>query len=58
MLGLMHGQPAVPTTLGKVLSDFAFWIDEQVRDLEGIELKGKVTGAVGNYNAHAYTVPM
>jgi adenylosuccinate lyase len=57
MLGRTHGQPAVPTTLGKEFANMAVWVDSEIRDLESIELTGKLTGAIGNFNALAYAVP-
>lgn len=51
MLARTHGQPAVPTTLGKELVVFAERLNEQVEQLEKLELRGKLSGAVGNFNA-------
>ena len=51
MLARSHGQPAIPTTLGKEIVNFAFRLNKQVRKLEKVKLTGKLNGAVGNYNA-------
>src|SRR3989338_389060 len=57
MLGRTHGQPAVPTTLGKEYAIFATRLNTENRKLEKTPLTGKLDGAVGNYNAHAFSVP-
>lgn len=51
MLARTHGQPAVPTTLGKEIIVFAWRLMQQIQDLENIALTGKCNGAVGNYQA-------
>lgn len=51
MLARTHGQPAVPTTLGKEFANIAFRLNRQVRKLEELKLTGKLNGAVGNFNA-------
>jgi adenylosuccinate lyase len=57
MLARTHGQPAVPTTIGKELANMAVRLNLQIRKLEGIELTGKLNGAVGNFNAHSFAAP-
>ncbi|PIS14933.1 adenylosuccinate lyase [Candidatus Shapirobacteria bacterium CG09_land_8_20_14_0_10_39_12] len=57
MLARTHGQPAVPTTLGKEIANFAVRLNNQVRKLENVRLTGKLNGAVGNYNAHVLAAP-
>lgn len=57
MLGRTHGQPAVPTTLGKEMVNIAVRLNRQVRRLERMRLTGKLNGAVGNFNAHVLTAP-
>lgn len=57
MLARTHGQPAVPTTVGKELIVFAVRIDKQVKQLQQQKLTGKLTGAVGNFNALQYIYP-
>ena len=57
MLARTHGQAAVPTTVGKELAVFAARLNTQVRKLEGQLLTGKLTGAVGNFNALEFASP-
>lgn len=57
MLARTHGQPAVPTTLGKEFAVFASRLSGQLEALERIKLTGKLNGAVGNYNALHFTYP-
>lgn len=52
MLARTHGQPASPTTLGKELVVFASRIHSVGKRLSETEIRGKMNGAVGNYNAH------
>lgn len=49
MLGRTHGQPAVPTTLGKELAVHVYRVLRSVERLKGLRLPGKVSGAVGTY---------
>lgn len=51
MLARTHGQAAVPTTIGKELLVITMRLNRQVRKLEKQQLYGKLTGAVGNFNA-------
>lgn len=51
MLARTHGQAAVPTTLGKEIVNFASRLNKETRKLEKQQLTGKLTGAVGNFNA-------
>ncbi len=51
MLGRTHGQPAVPTTLGKEFAVFAKRLDQEIRQLKQHILTGKITGATGNLSA-------
>jgi len=57
MLGRTHGQAAVPTTVGKEFVVFAVRLNGQIRELEEQELTGKLTGAVGNFNALCFAYP-
>ncbi|WP_148254380.1 adenylosuccinate lyase [Aidingimonas lacisalsi] len=57
MLSRTHGQTATPTTLGKEMANVAHRLQRQLRQIERIELMGKINGAVGNYNAHLTTYP-
>ena len=57
MLARTHGQPASPTTLGKELAVFVGRLVRQRRQIAGVEILGKLNGAVGNYNAHLAACP-
>ena len=57
MLGRTHGQPATPTTLGKEIANVVARLDRQIAAFAKVAIKGKVNGAVGNYNAHVITYP-
>lgn len=57
MLGMTHGQPATPTTLGKEWEVFYRRIDEQAREIDSVEPMAKFSGATGNYAAAAITYP-
>mgnify|MGYP001395188331 CR=1 FL=1 len=57
MLSRTHGQAATPTTLGKELANFSYRIDLISKKISSIKLKGKMNGAVGNYNAHVVAYP-
>lgn len=57
LLSRTHGQPATPSTLGKEMANVAYRMTRQYRQLEQVEILGKINGAVGNYNAHIITYP-
>jgi len=57
LLSRTHGQPATPSTLGKEMANVAYRMARQVRQLEQVEILGKINGAVGNYNAHIAAYP-
>ena len=57
MLSRTHGQPASPTTLGKEMANVVYRLERQIKQVENIELLGKINGAVGNYNAHLSAYP-
>jgi len=57
MLARTHGQPATPTTLGKEMANVYARMERQIATLERVPIKGKVNGAVGNYNAHLAAYP-
>lgn len=57
MLSRTHGQSATPTTMGKEMANVAARLDGQLKTLAAVELRGKINGAVGNYNAHIVACP-
>ena len=57
MLSRTHGQTASPTTVGKELANVVARLERQLKQLLAVELLGKCSGAVGNYNAHAIAYP-
>jgi adenylosuccinate lyase len=57
MLARTHGQPATPTTLGKELANVFARLERQIATFARIPIKGKMNGAVGNYNAHTVAYP-
>jgi len=57
MLARTHGQAATPTTLGKEFANVAARLQRQRERLAAVSLPGKINGATGNYNAHAFAVP-
>ncbi|GGO76945.1 adenylosuccinate lyase [Marinobacterium nitratireducens] len=57
MLSRTHGQTASPTTLGKEMANVAYRLQRQLKQLDSVELLGKINGAVGNYNAHLSAYP-
>jgi len=57
MLSRTHGQTASPTTLGKEIANVIARLDRQRAQIAGVELLGKINGAVGNYNAHVVAYP-
>ena len=57
MLAHTHGQPASPTTLGKELANVAYRLQRAKARIAGVEILGKINGAVGNYNAHLSAYP-
>lgn len=52
MLARTHGQPAVPTTMGKEFVTVAMRLLPELTFLDSYTFEAKVTGAVGNFNAH------
>ncbi|SJM72448.1 adenylosuccinate lyase [Psychrobacter piechaudii] len=57
MLSRTHGQTASPTTLGKEMANVAYRLARQIKQINELELLGKINGAVGNYNAHLSAYP-
>jgi len=57
MLARTHGQPATPTTLGKEFANVYARLERQIAAFARMPIKGKMNGAVGNYNAHWIAYP-
>jgi len=57
MLCRTHGQTATPSTLGKEMANVVYRLQRAEQRLAGIEILGKINGAVGNYNAHLAAYP-
>ncbi|MCL4339171.1 adenylosuccinate lyase [Patescibacteria group bacterium] len=57
MLGRTHGQPALPTTMGKELAVFYQRLKKEFKNLYKWNFEAKLTGAVGNYNALSFVYP-
>lgn len=57
LLARTHGQPAVPTTFGKEMVNFAVRLSRQYKRLRDVNFRGKLNGAVGNFNSLALTYP-
>jgi adenylosuccinate lyase len=57
MLARTHGQPATPTTLGKEMANVYARLERAIAAIGHVPLKGKMNGAVGNYNAHVAAYP-
>jgi adenylosuccinate lyase len=57
LLSRTHGQPASPSTLGKEMANVVARLVRQREQVAAVTLLGKITGAVGNYNAHLAAYP-
>jgi len=57
MMSRTHGQPASPTTLGKEIANVVARLQRGAQRIAGVEILGKMNGAVGNYNAHLSAYP-
>ena len=57
MLSRTHGQTASPTTLGKELANVRARLRGMRDQFLAVELRAKMNGAVGNYNAHIASAP-
>ncbi len=57
MLSHTHGQPATPTTMGKEIANVVYRLRRAGKRFMGLEILGKINGAVGNYAAHMVTYP-
>ena len=57
MMARTHGQAATPTTLGKEIANVVYRLDKARSTIAAVRLRGKINGAVGNYNAHLAAYP-
>jgi len=57
ILGKTHGQPAIPTLMGKEIFVFCNRLLKQLRTLKNIKYVTKFGGAIGNLNAHYIAFP-
>ena len=57
MLGRTHGQPAVPTTVGKEILIYYKRLNDEILKLETLDFRAKFSGNVGNFNAHQFVFP-
>jgi len=57
LLARTHGQTASPTTVGKELAVFVSRLRRAAQVFQTLEIRGKLNGAVGNYNAHLSAYP-
>jgi adenylosuccinate lyase len=57
MMSRTHGQPASPTTLGKEMANVVARLQRAINRIAGVDILGKMNGAVGNYNAHLSAYP-
>lgn len=57
MLARTHGQAATPTTMGKELANHYKRLQHQLDMVNQVDIRGKINGAVGNYNAHVVAYP-
>ena len=57
MLAHTHGQPASPSTVGKELAVVSQRLKRQAGEIDRLVMPAKMTGAVGNFNAHLSAYP-
>ncbi|QFU23130.1 adenylosuccinate lyase [Shewanella eurypsychrophilus] len=57
LMSRTHGQPASPSTLGKEMANVVVRLERQLKQINAVEIMGKLNGAVGNYNAHLSAYP-
>ena len=57
MMSRTHGQTASPSTVGKEVKVFVYRLARQKNQLVSQRIDGKISGAVGNCNAHVAAYP-
>ncbi len=57
MISRTHGQNASPTTVGKEFANFLFRLERITKVIHKSPIRGKLNGAVGNYNAYVVAFP-
>ena len=57
MLGRTHGQAAIPTTVGREFANTGMRRRRQIDVIEGEQLTGELSGAIGNFSAHHLSRP-
>ncbi len=57
MLARTHGQPALPTTMGKELAVYYQRAVKEIDIIKSFQFEAKLNGAVGNYNAFYFIDP-
>lgn len=57
MLSRTHGQTASPTTLGKEMANVVDRLRRQIELFKSVDIRAKLNGAVGNFNAHLSAYP-
>ena len=57
MLARTHGQAATPTTMGKEIANFVARLEREFTSINEAPIRGKINGAVGNFNAHLSAYP-
>ena len=57
MMSRTHGQAATPTTLGKEVAVFVHRLRLARTTFAAVPIRGKINGAVGNFNAHVAAYP-
>lgn len=57
MMARTHGQPAVPTTMGKELAVYYQRIKKEREIFQYLTIEAKLTGAVGNFNSLFFIDP-
>lgn len=57
MLARTHSVPAVPTTFGRFIVNYAYRIAKILEEIANIKFTGKLGGAVGDHNALKFVYP-